>query len=91
MEEKGQGAVAGVVPTNFVETNGNSGLSGVELVEEEEAKIRNRALELMQESMGTWDDQSIAALTDSEITELTGIFIERAEIEVAGGAAISTQ
>ncbi|MDA8246967.1 type IV secretion system DNA-binding domain-containing protein [Acidithiobacillus sp.] len=79
------------VPTKTVGTNENSGLRGVELVEEEEAKIRNRALELMQESMGTWDDQSIAALTDSEITELTGIFIERAEIEVAGGAAISTQ
>ena len=91
MEEKGQGAVAGVVPTNFVETNGNSGLSGVELVEEEEAKIRNRALELMKESMGTWDDESIAALTDAEITELTGVFIERAEIEVAGRAAVSTQ
>ncbi|WP_278666999.1 type IV secretion system DNA-binding domain-containing protein [Acidithiobacillus ferriphilus] len=90
MEEKGQGAaVDEVVPTNFVETNGNSGLSGVELVEEEEAKIRNRALELMKESMGSWDDQSIADLTDSEITELTGIFIERAEIEITSNAAIS--
>ena len=57
----------------------------------DEAKIRSRALELMRESMGKWDDQSIAALTDAEISELTGIFIERAEIEVAGGAAVSTQ
>ena len=97
MEEKGRGAVVGlvdeVVPTNFVETNENSDLSDIEVdaVEMDEAKIRGRALELMRESMGTWDDQSVAALTDSEITELTGIFIERAEIEVAGHTAISTQ
>ena len=91
MEEKGQGAVVGLVPTNFVEANENSGLGEVEAVEMDEAKIRDRALELMRESMGTWDDESIAALTDVEIGELTGIFIERAEIEVAGGVAVSTQ
>ena len=91
MEEKGQGAVVGVVPTKTVETNEISGLGEVEAVEMDEAKIRSRALELMRESMGKWDDQSIAALTDAEISELTGIFIERAEIEVAGGAAVSTQ
>lgn len=90
-EEKGRGAVVGVVPTKTVETNEISGLGEVEAVEMDEAKIRSRALELMRESMGKWDDQSIAALTDAEISELTGIFIERAEIEVAGGAAVSTQ
>ena len=88
MEEKGQGAVVGLVPTKNVEANENSGLGeGVveaEAVEADEAKIRSRALSLMKESMGTWDDQSIAALTDGEIGELTGIFIERAEIEITG-------
>ena len=94
-DRKGQGVVVGlvdeVVPTNFVETNENSDLSDIEVdaVEMDEAKIRSRALELMRESMGTWDDQSVAALTDSEITELTSIFIERAEIEIVGHTAIS--
>ena len=90
MEEQGQGAVVGVVPTNFVETNRNDVLSDVEAeAVEAEAKIRSRALGLMKESMGSWDDESIAALTDGEITELTGIFIERAEIEVTGNASAS--
>ena len=84
MEEKRQGQVVGVVPTKTVETYENSGLGKVEAVEMEEARIKNRALELMRESMGKWDDQSIAALTDAEISELTGIFIERAEIEITG-------
>ena len=93
MEEQGQGAVVGVVPTNFVETNRNDVLSDVEAeaVEADEAKIRSRALGLMKESMGSWDDESIAALTDREITELTSIFIERAEIEIVGHTAISKQ
>ena len=90
MEEQGQGAVVGVVPTNFVETNRNDVLSDVEAeAVEAEAKIRSRALGLMKESMGSWDDESIAALTDREITELTSIFIERAEIEITGNAATS--
>ena len=77
------------VPTKNVETNENSGLGGIESVEMEETKIRSRALELMRESMGSWDDQSVAALTDGELVELTGIFIERAEIEIVGHTAIS--
>ncbi len=93
MEEKVQGAVVGLVPTKNVEANENSGLGEVGAIEVDEVKIRGRALELMRESMGTWDDQSVAALTDAEITELTGVFIERAEIEITGQchAAISTQ
>lgn len=95
-KERGQGAVVDeVVPTKTVEANEISGLgegaAAAEAVEADEAKIRSRALELMRESMGSWDDQSIAALTDGEIVELTGIFIERTEIEVAGRAAVSTQ
>ena len=94
-DRKGQGVVVGlvdeVVPTNFVETNENSDLSDIEVdaVEMDEAKIRSRALGLMKESMGSWDDESIAALTDHELTELTSIFIERAEIEIVGHTAIS--
>ena len=86
-----QNAVTDGVPvsTKNVGINENSGLGVVEAVEMDEAEIRRRALALMKESMGTWDDESIAALTDVEIGELTGIFIERAEIEVAGRAATS--
>ena len=92
MEEQGQGAVAGVVPTKTVEANEISGPGVVEAeAVEAEAKIRSRALSLMKESMGSWDDRSIAALTDGEISELTGIFIERAGIEIVGHTAISTQ
>ena len=95
MEEQGQGAVVGVVPTKTVEANEISGpgegVVEAEAVEADEAKIRSRALGLMKESMGSWDDESIAALTDREITELTSIFIERAEIEIVGHTAISTQ
>ena len=52
-----------------------------------EVRIRDRALELMRESMGEWDDASVAALTDDEMSELTKIFIERAEIEIASGGS----
>ena len=77
------------VPTKSVGTNENSGLCEVAAIEVDEAKIRNRALELMKEGMESWDDESVAALTDSEISELTGIFIERDEIEIAGHSVTS--
>jgi type IV secretory pathway TraG/TraD family ATPase VirD4 len=51
-----------------------------------EAAIRARALELMQESMSAWADEDVAALSDDEMSELTKIFVERAEIEVTGGS-----
>ena len=43
-------------------------------------------MEIMKESMGEWDDESVAALTDAEVSELTKIFIERAEIEIMSAA-----
>lgn len=49
-----------------------------------EAAIRERALALMQESMASWDDAAIAALSEDEMSELTKIFVERAELEITG-------
>lgn len=51
-----------------------------------EVRIRERAMEIMKESMGEWDDESVAALTDAELSELTRIFVERAEIEIMSAA-----
>ncbi len=83
------------VSTKFVETTDDAYTKSVKAnenneIEAMEAKIRQRALELMRESMSTWDDESVAALTDDEIAELTSIFIERAELEVVGTAAASS-
>lgn len=50
---------------------------------EKETWIRTRALEMLKESMNEWDDGTKAALTDEDVSELTKIFIERAEIELA--------
>lgn len=54
-----------------------------------EARIRDRAMELMNESMGAWDDESVASLTDAEVSELTKIFIERAEGEITAASSAS--
>jgi len=51
-----------------------------------EAAIRARAIDLMKESMASWADEDVAALSDEEMAELTKIFVERAEIEVTGGS-----
>ena len=66
---------------------GGDGMKEQEVKDPEalEQTIRKRALALMKESMERWDDESVAALTDSEMSELTRIFIERAEIELARG------
>lgn len=50
---------------------------------EKEAWIRTRSLEMLKESMNEWDEGAKAALTDEDLSELTKIFIERAEIELA--------
>lgn len=68
---------------------GNQGVAGGEADVEAldlEVRIRDRALALMQESMGAWDDESVVALTDAEMSELTRIFVERAEIEIMSAA-----
>lgn len=70
---------------------GGDGMKEQEVKDPEvlEQTIRKRALALMKESMERWDDQSVASLTDDEVTELTGIFIERARLELASSAAVS--
>ena len=49
-----------------------------------EAAIRERALAIMRESMEAWSDADVAALSEGEMSELTSIFVERAEIEITG-------
>ena len=74
------------------ERNQGVTVAGVEADVEAEAKadaevlIRERAMELMKESVSTWDDESVASLTDAELSELTRIFVERAEIEIMSAA-----
>ncbi|WP_031571787.1 type IV secretion system DNA-binding domain-containing protein [Acidithiobacillus thiooxidans] len=48
-----------------------------------ELVIRTRALEMLKESVASWNEQATAELTDEDLSELTKIFIERAEIELA--------
>ncbi|OCB03278.1 hypothetical protein BBC27_08780 [Acidithiobacillus ferrivorans] len=60
-------------------------------IEAQEQKVRELAIEMMNESMAAWDDTSAASLTDSEMDELTGIFIQRARIELKSKASSSSE
>ena len=85
-----QGVAHGEAALGNTEGLQNQGIAGGEAdVEALEVRIRDRALALMTESMSTWDDESVTALTDDEMSELTNIFIERAEIEIIGVGSAS--
>jgi excinuclease UvrABC nuclease subunit len=56
---------------------------GISSPESYQDRLSALASALMRESFERWEPEAIAALTDEEMTELSGIFVERAEIALA--------